>query len=80
MGFSGDDLHGGPAHSPTLPVRLLPETRGTTGPSNSQARLLPPSALVKIAGKLQPLAGTLPGGSLENLVFADEQKKSPTPA
>lgn len=80
MGFSGNDLHGGPAHSPRLPVRLLPETRGASGPSKSWASLLFQLACMKIAGKLQPLVGTLLGGHLENFILADEKKKSPTPA
>ena len=80
MGFSGNDFCGGPAHSPRPPVRLLPESRGTAGPSKSQASLLFQSACMKIARKLQPLVGALLGGHLENFFLAGEQKKSPTPA
>lgn len=80
VGFSGDDLHGGPAHSPRAPVRLLPETCGTSGPSKSWASLLFQSACMKIAGKLQPLVEALLGGHPENFILADEQRKSPTSA
>ena len=80
MAFSGNDLHGAPAHSPRPPVRLLPETWRTSGPSKSRASLLFQSACMKIAGKLQPLVEALLGGHLENFILVDEQKKSPTSA